>query len=316
MILALLLLLACAPELVPAVAPPAVVVVVLDSLRAGFGGAPRPEWLTGGREYVNAYSAAPYTTASTACLLTGRLPLPGEMATPSAGTARLRGGSWATTILTDQPVVAGLIGGDVAHWGSPGSPELVAKSVQAIRAGTVGRALYDHMHGAHSPYDGVRVIGKLTTTGREYDRQLRAGALDADLAAWTRLQYRSAVEHALDGAALVVATARQAGAVVILTADHGEALGETGRWGHGELYDEQIRVPLVVWGPGVEPGTDSTPVPATCVGQTARLVLGETGDLCDLRDGTIRGDVVAGMLRVDGTWDERVILAPALTATP
>lgn len=56
--------------------------------------------------------------------------------------------------------------------------------------------------------------------------------------------------------------------------------------------------------------SDPTPVPATCVGQTARLVLGEPlTDACDLRDGTIRGDVVAGMLLADGTWDERIIPA-------
>lgn len=309
----LLLALACALEPAPQPEPPEVVVIVLDSLRADLGGAPRPEWMTGGREYVNAYSAAPYTTASTATLLTGRYPLPGEMGTPDAGTARLQGPSWATTILTDQPVVAGLVGSHVAHWGSPGSSELVAESVQAIRAGTVGAALYDHMHGAHSPYDAVRVGGKLTVTGREYDRQLRAGALAPDMAAWTRLQYRSAAEHALDGAAIVVASARQAGAVVMLTADHGEALGEGDRWGHGRsLDDEQIRVPLYVWGPGVTPGTDPAAVPATCVGQTARLVLGEAvPDACDLRDGTIRGDVVSGMLLADGTWDERIISAQA-----
>ena len=76
-----------------------------------------------------------------------------------------------------------------------------------------------------------------------------------------------------------------------------------------DLHDPQIRVPLYVWGPGVTPGADPTPIPATCVGQTARLVLGEPlTDACDLRDGTIRGDVVAGMLLADGTWDERVIL--------
>ena len=42
------------------------------------------------------------------------------------------------------------------------------------------------------------------------------------------------------------------GAVVIVTADHGEAFGEHGaRYHGGDVHDEQVRVPLVVIGPGV-----------------------------------------------------------------
>lgn len=40
--------------------------------------------------------------------------------------------------------------------------------------------------------------------------------------------------------------------VVLLTADHGQAFGEHGNQTHGSsVYDEEIRVPLLVWGPGV-----------------------------------------------------------------
>ncbi|MBW7997779.1 MAG: sulfatase-like hydrolase/transferase [Candidatus Glassbacteria bacterium] len=43
--------------------------------------------------------------------------------------------------------------------------------------------------------------------------------------------------------------------VVILTADHGESLGEHGRHGHGSsLYQQQIHVPLIVRLPGEEGG--------------------------------------------------------------
>ncbi len=42
--------------------------------------------------------------------------------------------------------------------------------------------------------------------------------------------------------------------LVVVTADHGEGLGDHGFWTHGLLWEEQLRVPLVVAGPGVAPG--------------------------------------------------------------
>jgi len=42
--------------------------------------------------------------------------------------------------------------------------------------------------------------------------------------------------------------------LVVVIADHGEAFGEHGVWTHGWLYEEQLRVPLVLSGPGVPRG--------------------------------------------------------------
>ncbi len=42
--------------------------------------------------------------------------------------------------------------------------------------------------------------------------------------------------------------------VVAVLADHGEAFGEHGFWTHGILYQEQLRVPFVLAGPGVPRG--------------------------------------------------------------
>jgi len=43
--------------------------------------------------------------------------------------------------------------------------------------------------------------------------------------------------------------------VLVVTADHGEEFQEHGRLKHGsQLYDESIRVPLVIAGPGIPPG--------------------------------------------------------------
>lgn len=49
--------------------------------------------------------------------------------------------------------------------------------------------------------------------------------------------------------------------LVVLTSDHGEELFEHGGFEHGhDLFEELIRVPLIVWGPGVGTGEESTPV--------------------------------------------------------
>ncbi len=48
--------------------------------------------------------------------------------------------------------------------------------------------------------------------------------------------------------------------LIVFTADHGEALGEHGEATHGLFaYEPTLKVPLVLWGPGVEPGVDSRP---------------------------------------------------------
>jgi hypothetical protein len=49
-------------------------------------------------------------------------------------------------------------------------------------------------------------------------------------------------------------------AIVAFTSDHGEALGEHGAWGHGlNLYQEALRVPLLIRGPGVPAGDVGEP---------------------------------------------------------
>jgi arylsulfatase A-like enzyme/Flp pilus assembly protein TadD len=49
-------------------------------------------------------------------------------------------------------------------------------------------------------------------------------------------------------------------ALVVVTADHGEALGEHGEQSHGLFaYEATLKVPLVVWGRGITPGRDARP---------------------------------------------------------
>ncbi len=51
---------------------------------------------------------------------------------------------------------------------------------------------------------------------------------------------------------------REKPALVVVTADHGEALGEHGEQTHGLFaYEATLKVPLVIWGRGVPPGKDA-----------------------------------------------------------
>jgi arylsulfatase A-like enzyme len=62
---------------------------------------------------------------------------------------------------------------------------------------------------------------------------------------------------------------------VVLAADHGEAFGEHGSYHHAStLYDELLRVPLLILGPGIAPSRDSTPVSLIDVGPTVLDLFG------------------------------------------
>jgi arylsulfatase A-like enzyme len=86
---------------------------------------------------------------------------------------------------------------------------------------------------------GVRDARELADLVRAYRGEVRF--VDAQIG---RLVERLRMLALLDGTALVV------------TSDHGEGLGDHGLLEHGaNLYDELVRVPLLVRGPGVAPGT-------------------------------------------------------------
>ena len=47
---------------------------------------------------------------------------------------------------------------------------------------------------------------------------------------------------------------------VVYTSDHGDNLGARGVWGKSTLYEESVKVPMLLAGPGVEPSVCDTPV--------------------------------------------------------
>ena len=55
-------------------------------------------------------------------------------------------------------------------------------------------------------------------------------------------------------------TGLESDTTVIYTSDHGDNLGARGLWGKSTLYEEAARIPMIIAGPGIAPGTCDTPV--------------------------------------------------------
>jgi len=76
----------------------------------------------------------------------------------------------------------------------------------------------------------------------------------ADVEAF-RARYDGEVRHADAFVGRLLSTLRERGldrdTIVLLTSDHGEDLFDHGGFDHGDtLYDEALRVPMILWGPG------------------------------------------------------------------
>ncbi len=121
-------------------------------------------------------------------------------------------------------------------------------------------------------------------------------ATTADPAA-LRAAYQSEVRW-LD-AQLPALVSRLPGAVVAITADHGEAFGEHGSFGHGQdLSEELLRVPLVLHLPGAAPAVVDTPVGLVDLAQTLRALGGAppVGPGRDLRGPLVPADQQLGFV--------------------
>ncbi len=86
--------------------------------------------------------------------------------------------------------------------------------------------------------------------------------------------------------------------IVCVTSDHGEELWDRGGWGHGQsLYDEQMRVPLVIAGPGVDARTVAEPVSGIDLAPTLAGLAGLT--IPAVWQGKSLAPVVRGEAQVD-----------------
>ncbi len=100
------------------------------------------------------------------------------------------------------------------------------------------RFLWVHLYDPHASYDPPEPF-KSKYAGKPYLGEVAAS--DSFLA--------PLLQPVLEG--------KETPALVLVTADHGEGLGDHGELTHGLFaYEATLRVPLVVWGAGVNPGRD------------------------------------------------------------
>jgi arylsulfatase A-like enzyme/Flp pilus assembly protein TadD len=104
------------------------------------------------------------------------------------------------------------------------------------------RFLWLHLYDPHAPYAPPEPF----STRYAHDRYLGEVA---------------ATDHFLEPLLAPILDGRDEPALVVLTSDHGEGLGEHGELTHGLFaYESTLHVPLVVYGPGVAPGIEERSV--------------------------------------------------------
>ncbi len=247
-----------------ALSQPNIVLVTIDTLRADHVGSrdttPALDALAAeGLRFQNAISPAPLTRPAHASLLTGLYPpehgirdnLPAQLdaSMPTLAT-RLKTAGYHTAAFVGSFLLgrgSGLEAGfDVFGDGSIAgvgdligskaerrAEEVAAEALEYLATARAPFFLWVHFYDPHAPYDppgafaGKGYAGEIayadSQVGRLVDRLRSRGLLDSTF--------------------------------VVVTADHGEGLGDHGEEEHGVLvYEETLRVPLIVRGPGISAG--------------------------------------------------------------
>jgi hypothetical protein len=242
-----------------------IVLVSIDALRAdhvsayGYGRATTPNLEALAREgtlFEGAYCPTPHTSYSVTSMMTGKYLRPllalGLGEDSETWAQHLRRYGWRTAAFYPPAVFfidedrfprfeREKLGFEYAKV-EFADPALREEQVAAYLDGApsaVPLFLWVHFFEPHEPYS-------------PHADHVFTGGPSADVDA-----YDGEVAAADDGVGRIVrlVRARRPGAVVIVTADHGEEFGEHGGRYHGTtVYEEQVRVPLVVAGPGVRAG--------------------------------------------------------------
>ncbi len=273
--------------------PRNVVVVVIDTLRAdrlGCYGYSRPTspaldaLAARGLCFERAYATAPWTLPSTASLLTGLQPEVHRAShffasiSPEARllAESLAGEGYENAAFVGNYFVQPLFGfergfdrydqGCMVDRGGINSPQISDAAIAWLEQPRERPFfLYLHYFDPHYNYwehEGFKFGGEDTErvfSGADiYALREQAPRFDAADRARLDALYDSEVAFTDHHVGRVFRKLEELGVddetYVVVTADHGESLGEHGWIGHTvQLYEESIRIPLIVAGPGLEP---------------------------------------------------------------
>ena len=251
-------------------APPDVLLVTIDTLRADrvgvYGGMPATtpnldRLARRGVTFMDATAHAPLTAPSHASILTGQYPPHHELRdnggfvlSPRSRTLAemLRAQGYHTAAFVASYVLnrgTGLNRGfetygdsfdtTAPHLSLPGlqrrGPEIARDVVKWLAGAQRPFFLWMHVYDPHAPYDPPPAFGS-RFPGKPYEAEIATSD-------WAVGEVLRAVEQ------------KSQSALVIVTADHGESLGEHGEMEHGIfLYDATLRVPLIMSGPMIRAG--------------------------------------------------------------
>ena len=168
---------------------------------------------------------------------------------------------------------------------------LVSRALAWARQSRGPFLLYVHLMESHTPYDESPIDGR-RRRGRRIQFPLPGMPMTAEEAEDVIARYDGGIRAADAEAGRLLEAARGWGRpfVAIVTADHGESLGEHGRWFHGgSLAPELLAVPLVVLGEGVSPGRVGALVDYSSIPKTLLAAAGLPCRRCpgsDLRTST------------------------------
>lgn len=304
--------------------PPNILLITIDTLRADRLGAyghkrartPVLDRLASeGARFADATAHAPLTYPSHVAILTGRYPasfgvkLNGMTPLPQEATTiaeRLRTRGYRTGAVIGSVIIDRSSGLDQGfeHYDDRipgGTGPMVALADLQRTAEAVTRAAVEWIAPRQSPW---------FLWAHYYDPHLPYSPPAYATRAAPSDPYDAEIAYVDEQIGVLLGRIDRSRTLVIVTSDHGEALGDHGEDDHGYfIYDATLRVPLIVAGPGVEPrviagqvrSVDIAPTIAAFAGATVTGTDGE--DLRPLLNGSSRRDVP---LSVAESWYPRM----------
>lgn len=319
-----------APELGPPppsreAPPPDLVLITLDTLRADhLGDLPGEGW----RVFAQAVAAAPWTLPAMDSLMLGEpvrrhgggLPTAGGYTRPDPRTPtlaeRLSGLGMRTAAFVSNPHLRASLGFHRGFQRFDHSDDWREPHAGWALWGLVGWRAFGwppRLWGRRDPLqvdaalgwwaeadDSSRFMWVHLMSPHEYrrDPQLADPALERAAPERLRRAYAAAAARGWAEATRLIEGLGPR-ARVVLVADHGESLGEEGRWGHGSaLVDPQLRVPLAVRGLGEGGGASQVAVSALAEALIRGDLSALTAEVVEV--GGLRRDAEAFGLRVNG----------------